>query len=58
MIQLEKRFTVWDEIWYGRYAIEVYTKTALFSFLQLVILTWRTNEFMTWNRQPFNYSIV
>jgi hypothetical protein len=50
VIQLEKRWTDLDEIWYGRYAIGAYSKIALFNFLQQVIETWRTKELVTWDR--------
>jgi hypothetical protein len=46
MIQLENRWTDLDEIWYGRYATEDYPKIILFNYLQLVIPTWRTNQFV------------
>jgi hypothetical protein len=31
MIQLENRWTDLDQIWYGRYAVEVYPKIVFFS---------------------------
>jgi hypothetical protein len=44
MIQVENRWTDLVEIWYGRYARGVYPIIVLFSFIQIVIPTWRTNE--------------
>jgi hypothetical protein len=41
MIQLENRWSGLDEISHGSYAIGVYPKNVLFSFLQSVIPTWR-----------------
>jgi hypothetical protein len=43
VIQLDNRWTDLDGIWYGCYAIGVYRKVVVFSFLQSVIQTWRTN---------------
>jgi hypothetical protein len=44
MIQLKKCWADLDKISHGLYAICVYPKIVLFEFLQLVILTWRTNK--------------
>jgi hypothetical protein len=49
MIQLN-RWTDLDEILYGRCTIEFYLKIVLFSFLQSVRRTWRTDELMMWDR--------
>jgi hypothetical protein len=50
MIQLENRWTDLDEILYGRYAIGVYPKIIHFNSLKSIIHTWRTNEFVRWDR--------
>jgi hypothetical protein len=50
MIQIENRWTDLDEIWYGLYAIGAYLKIILFSYVQTIILTWRTDEHLRWGR--------
>jgi hypothetical protein len=50
MIQFENRWTGFDEILYGRFAIGVYPKLVRFDFLQSIIPTWRTHELVRWER--------
>jgi hypothetical protein len=44
MVELEKRWTDFDEIWCGLYAVGNCPK------LQSIIPTWRTNELVRWDR--------
>jgi len=50
MIQLENRWTDFDEIRYGCYVTGVCPKIVLINVLQSVIPTWRMNELVLWNR--------
>jgi hypothetical protein len=49
VIQLQKGWTDFVEIWYVRYAIGVCPKIVLLKFLQLVLPTWQKNELLRWD---------
>jgi hypothetical protein len=49
VVQLKNCWMDLDEVWHGCYAFAVYPKIVLFNFLQSVILTWQTNEFVRWD---------
>jgi hypothetical protein len=59
MIQLQNRRTDFDEIWYGRHAIDDYPKIVLSNFLQSTTAAWRTNQDVMCERQwRHGYTVV